>query len=432
MLRVFIFCLVLFLALSLRLVWYFSSQEVYYDGQKVEIRKTLLDNPRITEGKNGFSGYQIIYTNRLKIIFPRFPEYHYADNLLISGIVSRQEYGNEKSKVLNKEISFVMKNPKIEPVKNEKDLFSASVKSLLSLTSYIRQKVEHTFNLYLARDEASLLMGIVFGIKSQMNNDYFTALKNAGVMHVIAASGMNVTMVGGFLEGIFILILKRQFALVLTLFGIVFYAVLSGLEPSIIRASVMAVFAYSAAILGKQNFSYISLVVTAFVMLMLEPDLMQDVGFQLSFSSTLGILSIKPVLSKITAKSFISGIGVGDDFLTTFSAQAVSLPIMLTSFSSYNPVSILVNMLVLWTIPPLMILGGVGAIAGLILPFLGQICLYLSLPFLLFFKKTVMLFSGLPGKISVDVRNENFPWQITVGYYLILVSLVLFIGKKKK
>ena len=105
---------------------------------------------------------------------------------------------------------------------------------------------------------------------------------------------------------------------------------------------------------------------------------------------------------------------------------------MLTSFSSYNPVSILVNMLVLWTIPPLMILGGVGAIAGLILPFLGQICLYLSLPFLLFFKKTVMLFSGLPGKISVDVRNENFPWQITVGYYLILVSLVLFIGKKKK
>ncbi|HUD09572.1 MAG TPA: ComEC/Rec2 family competence protein, partial [Patescibacteria group bacterium] len=239
-------------------------------------------------------------------------------------------------------------------------------------------------------------------------------------MHVIAASGMNVTMVSGFFFYLFSLLLRRQLAVFLSVAGIIFYDFLTGFQASIVRASIMAALAFSAQILGKQRDGLYILFLTGLVMLLWQPNYLTDVGFQLSFASTAGILVIPRLL-----KRFENGITA--DLITTFSAQIATLPILVSGFGVYSIWSVVVNALVLWTVPILMILGGFAAILTFIFEPLTQLLLYLCLPFLLFFEAVANFFARLSGSVSL----QNVPWQLVVGYYLILGAILAFAFQKQ-
>ena len=239
-------------------------------------------------------------------------------------------------------------------------------------------------------------------------------------MHVIAASGMNVTLVGGFVFYMFSYFLKRQRAIFLSVLIILFYAFLAGLQASIIRASVMAIIAFSAESLGKQKYSQYALFLTGFIMLIIWPQFLEDIGFQLSFMATLGILIIPSYIS-LGKNSFLG------DLLTTVSAQIATFPIIVSNFGIYSLWSVIVNVLVLWTVPILMVLGGISAIISFVYPPLGAVILYLCIPLLAYFEKIVTFFSGLGGEFLI----QNFPWQFSVSYYLFLLSLVIFFTQKR-
>jgi competence protein ComEC len=154
-------------------------------------------------------------------------------------------------------------------------------------------------------------------------------------------------------------------------------------------------------------------------MLLADPSLISDIGFQLSFLSTLGILYVKPILEK---KPIISS-----EILTTIAAQIATLPVLLVNFGTYSLFSILVNGLVLWTVPILMMFGGAGAILGLIFMPLGQLLVYLCYPLLLYFEAVVNFFGKIGGIISI----KTFPWQFAAGYYCLLVCVLLIFKKEK-
>lgn len=425
-----IFCLILLIVLILRFVHFYSTRPVFHEGQKLVLEFTLLDEPKITQ-----YGQTLILDN-IKIYAPKYPEYHYGDSLKISGILSTTQIASNQSKrMIVNDDRLVMKNPKIKPVKNKKS-------DLLALPSFIRQKVTEVFNLYLGKNEADLLLGIVFGIKGNLDGTFYTSLKNTGVMHVVAASGMNVSMTGGFLLGIFLLFLERRIAIFATILGIIFYAVLSGLEPSIIRAALMAGFAYFAMLIGRQNYTYLSLFFAAFVMLFITPGLVSDVGFQLSFLATIGILTIQPLVQMFLQRLFyrnhkvvegqvqhdrLRDLGIAGDFTTTVSAQIGTLPVLMSSFGSFSLLSVFVNVLVLWTIPILMVFGAAGALFALVSADLASVFLYLAFPFLLYFEKIVIF----AGNIIQPMIIDDFPLSLVAGYYLILISFVIYINKNK-
>lgn len=330
---------------------------------------------------------------------------NYGDRVIISG--------NLNTRVLNKSELLVIENAKTS-------LDNRSENQFLAVVNRIRQQISHTFYEYLPNDLAGLLLGIVIGVKVNFSPQFLNSLKLSGVMHVIAASGMNVAMVGGFFFYAFSVILKRQRAIIMSVLIIIFYAFLAGLQPSIIRASIMASILFASQIWGRQNYSFYSLVLTFLIMLFMSPQFLVDVGFQLSFVSTLGLLFLPPIFGGL--RNIIS-----DDLTTTLSAQIASLPILLTYFGTYSVWSVVVNFLVLWTIPPLMILGGLAALISLVFSPLAKPILILSLPLLTYFKAVTSYFSELPGVISLD----GFPVVITLGYYLILLSLITFKFKKK-
>jgi len=266
-----------------------------------------------------------------------------------------------------------------------------------------------------------LILGIIFGIKEQMPKDFSNNLKTSGVFHVIAASGMNVTLIGGFISTFFAFFLKRQIAICLSILGIMFYAVLAGLEPSIIRASIMGILVFSAQILGRQTLAINGLFLAGFTMLLVDPTLISDIGFQLSFVATLGLVLIPKI--KAIGKIWVIGEGVN----TTIAAQIATLPILLANFGTYSIYSILVNGLLLWTVPILMIIGGIGAILGLILMPLGQLLIYLCYPLLLYFETIVNIFGKIGGAITI----ESLSWQFILGYYCLLSSVLLILRKKE-
>ena len=393
-----------------RFLLFYAHGEPPRAGEVITIQTTLLTEPKLSGNQQVFTLY---YQDRWRITvrIPRYPMFHYGDSFLVTGkvkIKSIESIGVEKT-------IYSMDYPEV------KDL-SKSSNYLVRFASFIRRNVAATFHQYLPPPADSLLLGIVFGINESMPEDFQDDLRTGGVLHVIAASGMNVSMVAGALFLILSSFLKRRQAVLISIVGIIFYAVLSGLQPSILRASLMGILVFSASLLGRQNTALVTLGITAYLMLFLRPVLLSDVGFQLSFFSTLGILMIKPLFSELEKRGeFLA------DITTTISAQIATLPIMLMTFGQYGIVSILVNALVLWTIPPLMVLGSLAALSGLIFRPLAMPLLYLALPFLWFFARVVAFF----GEYQLTLTVTIFPFALGIGYYIILCSLIWFLKRRE-
>ncbi len=399
------------LILLLRLVFYFANFQPYPEGQSISFETKVSSQPKVSS-----RGQQVNLvmpnSQRVLVRFVLIPEIQYGDRLKVEGKLKyfEAENGNRVASMIYPE--FEIKEKGIES----------------NLILKVREDIINLFNSSLNPKFSPLVLGITFGIKQEMPQDFHDSLEKTGLLHVIAASGMNITMVGGFLMSLFALFLKRQIALIFTILGIFFYAFMAGFEPSIVRASIMGILVFSAQLTGRQSSSFLGLFLAAFIMLFRSPSLIYDIGFQLSFMATLGLIYFRPLffinkkLKKIIEKSFI-----GDDLATTISAQIFTLPILLVNFGSYSVISILVNALVLWTVPIIMIIGGVSAFVGLIFDPLGYLLSYLSIPFLLYFESTVELFSDFSGGLNLS----NLPGSLILGYYLILASVIAFIKRRE-
>ncbi len=399
------------LILLLRLAFFFANFKPYPEGQMISFETRVSSQPKVSS-----RGQQVALTlpnsQRVSVRLALIPEVGYGDQLKIEGRVKyfEAENGNKIASISYPEFEVV------------------EVGSYTNLILKVREDTISLFNSSLNPKFSSLVLGITFGIKQEMPKDFHDKLEKTGLLHVIAASGMNITMVGGFLMTLFAVFLKRQIALIFTIAGIVFYAFMAGLEPSIVRASIMGILVFSAQLTGRQSSAFLGLFIAAFLMLFKNPSLIHDIGFQLSFMATLGLNYLRPLfflkhkVKKSLEKSFI-----GEDLATTVSAQIFTLPILLINFGSYSIVSVLVNALVLWTVPIIMIIGGISAVLGLIYDPLGYILSYLSIPFLLYFEKVVDLFSGFGSSLNIG----KIPFLVIAGYYLILASITTYLNRKE-
>lgn len=399
---------ILLLLLVLRYAIFFKYNQPLKSGDSFISEVTLLSEPQENFGK------QMFYVQDIKVEAPFFPKLSYGDRLRVKGVIEEYSYIRVGS---SQEVEqLVIKSPEITLLP-QRNIF-------ISQAAFLRGRVYENFKSVLPGNESALLFGIVFGGSSGFSTQMKDTFRNTGVLHVVAASGMNVSMVGAFLLSFLCLLMPRRKALFFSVVGIFYYALISGFEPSIVRASIMICLTFSAGILGRQNYAYFTLFLTAWIMMIFQPLVVFEVGFLLSFSSTIGIVAIKPLFDSLSLMKKTKA--VTDDISTTISAQAASVPIMVGSFSAYSLLSVLVNALVLWTIPFLMILGGVASFCAIFIPFLSFIPLYVSLPFLLYFEQVVYKFGSVP-----LLHIEHISLVFWVGYYMVLGGVV-FWGHSKK
>lgn len=411
-LKIFFIFIIASVLLTIRFYFFYQNQPDYKDGQYINFQTTLYSEPKI------FGNYQVLSANlgtidKILIRTNLYPKFHYQDSLGISGKLTFKMLGNSQTLT-------IMYFPKIEILKKDKNF-------LLAFANSIRQKIILLFSKTLPEPSSSLILGVAFGIKD-LPKDFENNLRISGVLHVVAASGMNISMTGAFFSSIFAFFLRRQIAILATILVIIFYAFLAGLEPSIIRASIMGVIVFASQILGKQNLGTFGLFLAGFIMLYFNPLLIFDVGFQLSFLATFGLLYLRPIFAqnkkveKIIKRSII-----GEDITTTIIAQFATLPILLSNFGAYSIWSIVANGLVLWTVLPLMVIGAIAAIFGIIMEPVGKAILYLSIPLSLYFQKVVEVF----GQTKVIIRLDQFPWQLAFGYYTLFIALITGFRRKQ-
>ncbi len=383
--------------LFVRLFFDHIDRHIYKEGEFFRESYSFAHEPK----KNGNSQY--FYIGNIFVKLPPYPRYYYADKIRIEGVVESKKTDKGKMLILN--------NPKV--VKEVTD------NPVLLTTKLIRDRIINSAMETLPGREGGLLLGIVLGVRDKIDQSFYKELRNAGVLHVIAASGQNVTILASLLLFSFERFVKRKNAILFTSLLILFYSLLAGLDPPIVRASMMALLSFGALLFGRQNNGLYILSLTGWGMLMQNPGLLQDISFQLSFLSTFGIISIKPMIDNVMGVKHFKFIK--ESFSTTLSAQIATLPLMLSVFGSYSLISLPVNILVLWTIPVLMVSGGAGAIFSLIDPQLGKPLFLLSLPFLSFFS----FIADIAAHIQLSLNTSNVPESLIFGYYLILIAIVI-------
>ncbi|MBU0619343.1 ComEC/Rec2 family competence protein [Patescibacteria group bacterium] len=181
-------------------------------------------------------------------------------------------------------------------------------------------------------------------------------------LHIIVASGYNISVIAGVVLMVLAGLLNRKIAIILSGFVILLYVLLVGAEPAIVRAGIMAGVALIAGFLGREADGLRVLVFTAGLMLLSQPVLLWDIGFQLSFLATLGLILLVPRLDFLD--HLIKPVGLVKDIKETTAAQLMVFPVLLFNFQSFSWLGFLVNPLVLWLVPLIMALGLVQITLG--------------------------------------------------------------------
>jgi len=349
-------CLIWLLLILLIIFRFLMTRPVYKNGQTVRITSRVLQEPV----RYPFS--QIISVAGLKISLPLFPEITYGDTVVVEGYVYNKK----------------LKNAKLQKLQTKKS----------GLYTF-RKKIIDFYQESLPEPSASLISGMVLGSKASIPEKFWEDLKNTGTAHVVVASGMNVSIVAGFLMGLLVLFLPRRRAIPFVLGGIGLYCVLSGLDAPIIRAAIMGSVVLLAQEAGRVTSAWRALTLSALIMLIFKPFWLTDLGFILSFVATASILIFE---AKVRSKlSFVPGV-LKEGLSVSLAAQIGVAPILFVTFGQFNILSPVINALILWTVPLITILGAVGGMAGLVLPLAGRIMMYLLYPFTWYFTKVVEVF----------------------------------------
>jgi competence protein ComEC len=386
------------------------------DAQVVKLNIQLTSEPIIQDK------HQLLKKGPFYIKAPLYPRFHYGDRLQVSGTV--------KKRVINKFFSqFWLINPEILLINNNnKDLglFKGFLKNIYTF----RDRLTGMMSRLLPEPHASLGIGILLGVKQAIPKDFYLALQQTGTLHIMVASGMNISLTAGSLSILLAHFLNKKKAVILSIFVIFLYCILAGFDPPIVRAGLMAFVLFLGVLLGREAKALYTLIIVGIIMMLFEPLLLFDVGFQLSFAATLGILVLGPRFKKAFKKlflfkkfSFLKG-----DFVETLSAQIFTLPILVISFGHFNPLSIIPNLLILWLIPFLMFLLFLMVLAGLIFAPLAKFLSLFSYLVLHWFVLVVRFFGSFS---FFDLKLPQVSWLFGLGYYLILLSL-LFLKKVEK
>ena len=212
----------------------------------------------------------------------------------------------------------------------------------------------------LEQTELSVLSALFLGQKQTLSSEVKDDFVSAGAMHVLAVSGLHVGIILFILTLIFDLVLGKTKHLVLKTILILLliwgFALLTGLSISVLRSSTMFSFLAIGKIIAKKSTTYNTIAASAFVLLIINPFSLFDVGFQLSYLALIGILYFYPFVYNWF---YISNVYLNDLWSITavsIAAQLITIPISIFYFNQIPMVSILANFFVIYM--AIIIIGG--------------------------------------------------------------------------
>jgi competence protein ComEC len=322
------------------------------------------------------TGDSMLETRGTVLIFTsRYPEYRYGDTLTVSGNLENPpvfEDFDYQSYLAGQNIYSSMLNPAIT-VSAE-----GSGNRVLAWVNAARLKLAQSLSAALPEPQAGLAQGIFLGIRSGLPDDLKTDFSITGTAHILAISGINLTIVAGLLLTLGLWILGRRYYLYVWvgLLLIWFYATLTGLQAPVVRAAIMASVFLLCELLGRQKNVAPALALSAAIMVGVNPQVLWNVSFQLSFLAMIGLVIIAPPL-QTAARSGLARlvneanplsavlIYISDSLCITLAAMVLIWPVIAHNFSAVSLIGPLATLLIAPALTPIIFATALTSLVGL-------------------------------------------------------------------
>lgn len=443
---IYLFCFLIFLGSIFYYYQRFDSEfdkntiRFLNDGKKITILGKILSDPKRDIKKTNFilkakevklDSKVLKVDGKILVKTHLYPIFKYGDEIEIYGKLKTPENFNDfdyKSYLAARGIYSISNYPQIKIVNRNKGNF------LLSKLYFVKNKFNEAIGFILPEPESSLLAGLILGVRATIPQNILENFNRVGLTHIIALSGFNITIIIVALFGFFnFLNLRKNLAFLFSIVLIIFFTLMTGASASVIRAAIMGILVLVARKSSRIYKIGNAILFVGIVMLILDPRVLRyDVGFQLSFMATLGLIYLAPILKEKYFYFVPEFLSLKEVVSSTISAQIFVFPILLYTFGKVSLIALITNILVLPIIPIAMFLGFFVGIIGLLnfgfLKFLA-FPVYLILFYII---KIAEVFAQIPfAWIEVKKFSSLIFYLIFIIYYFLIIRFY-FLNKNRE
>lgn len=417
-------------------------ENVYKDGEELTLIAIVDSNKEEKEYKDTYqikTEYKdtnlILSVNKNKNI-----ELEYGDKILIKGEFAEpsesRNYGgfNYKEYLKSIKVHGTIKADSIEV------LAKNSNNSIFTFANNINLKIKENISKLIPEKYGAIFTGLILGDTSKVEEEVNDNFKIANISHVLAISGMHITYIVMGIE----LLLKRGIGKrktrIITIIVLVIYMFITGFSPSVVRASLMGIIMLISKLIHRKNDIWTSISLSLLILLIYNPFLILNVGLQLSYLGTIGIVCFnknsynflrklkirnRKIKYRINRKFILFIDKIKEILSVTLSAQIVILPILLFNFNILGIYFFISNILVSVIIGPIIIVGFVCILISFISIEIAKILsIFMSVGIQILI--SISEISHLPfSKIYIPTPKV---WQIVIYYICVIVINRIYIA----
>ena len=372
-------------------------------------------------------------SGQILLFVPRYPEYCYGDVIVASGRLSAppQPDGFDYQAYLARQGTYsTMFSPGIQVISHQSGF------SPLAWIYSFRQKLSNSLAAALPEPQAGLAQGTVLGIRTTISPELRSDLSVTGTAHLIAISGINLSIIAGIIVALGIRLFGRRhyYYIWIALTTVWFYTILAGWQAPVIRSAIMASVFLLAELLGRQKMAIPALTASAAIMVGLDPQVLWSVSFQLSFLAMSGLIMIAPLFQDLT-RNFVSQrwgeegwaarfiLPITDSFSVSLGSVIFIWPIVAYNFGVLSLVGPLTTFLISPALTPIIILCSLTAVIGLVSAPAAQVVGWSSWLFLTYMLDMIKIFAALP-LVALQTGALNLNW-VRLYYTLLALGLII-------
>lgn len=388
-------------------------------GQEVSFKGKVVKEPDVRE--NNTQLYIKVQEELLLVSTDKYSKVQYGDVVVVRGELKKPEsFTSELGRTFNYPAYLLARG-----VEYQVSFADVSVEStghglvILETLFSIKHVLMHSIESVLQEPYAGLGEGLLLGVKQAIGEDLESVFRTSGIIHIVVLSGYNVMLVVTFVLFLLSFFLARRVRIVVGLLAIVAFALLVGLSATVVRASIMASLLLIADLLGRRYDLVRALLFAATVMVFINPYLLvYDIGFQLSFIATLGLILVAPIFETFITEGFAK-LSVKDFLISTIATQIAVLPLLVYHIGEVSLVAVVVNVLVLPIVPLAMLLtffSGIVAFVSVPVALPISFLAYLSLRYII---EVATFFAALPlASIIIPPISAGFAvlMYVVLGY----------------
>ena len=381
------------------------------DPQEKEYKtKYILKIDTINSNKKYKNTKVILYTKKEKETLK------YGDKI---ELVGNFKLAQERRNPGGFDYRFYLKTKKIYGIvktKNTKKLKENNANIISMIANKTANVIKNQSKKLLKNKEACLLIGLLIGDTDEIDEETKEDFRNSNLTHMLAVSGLHVSYV---LLGVNYIITKvkihKKLSKIIVMLLILFFILVTDATPSVLRAGTMTIYLIIGGIFNRRISVFSSLNLSLLVIIIMNPYCLFDVGLQLSYAGTIGIVYLYPIIKeKIYNKA--------NSILITISANIVIIPIMLYNFNTISLTFFISNLLAGPIIGIIIILGFSIIIISLIFFPIANIFSKILNLLIILFLNTAKACANLPfSKIFIITPTLKFIFL----YYCLLVFIII-------